>query len=327
MKKKKTTQMRELFFGGKLFSMPGIVDGYEAKIVEGCGFKGAYMSGGRTSASRGYPDAGLLTMNEMVANAHYCAEAIDIPLLSDADTGYGNALNMLRTIREFVMAGVAAVHIEDQVSPKRCGFMPGKQVIDMEEAAGKIRAAVDAKNEVDPDFVILARTDAMGAVGGSMDEALRRSEAYKKAGADVTWIEGMKNAEELRYVVERVPKPFLLIPVGIPPAERPSEAELEKMGVACCLYPGMIFELTTPLLWEYLHDVVARGEAAQKDWAAWLAKIPLKYPPAPSFFQIAGMPKVKQWEEKYLSAKDLDKYSKSKGIAFGAGMMEKKALK
>lgn len=321
MTKKKTTQMRELFFGKKLFVLPGIVDAYEAKIVEASGFKACYMSGGRTSAARGYPDAGFLTMNEMVANAHYIAEALEVPLLSDADTGYGNALNMMRTIKEFIYNGVAAVHIEDQASPKRCGYMPGKQIIDIEEAAGKIRAAVDARNEVDPDFVILARTDAIGAVGGTLDEALRRSEAYMKAGADVSWIEGMKSAEELRYIVERVPKPFLLIPVGIPVDERPSEAELEKMGVACALYPGMLFELTTPLLWEYLHDVNARGAVAQKEWQDWLAKQPRKYPAAPSFFQIAGMPKVKAWEEKYLSAKEMDKYTKSKGIAFGKGLM------
>jgi len=319
--KKKTTQMRELFLGNKLFVLPGIVDAYEAKIVQAAGFKACYMSGGRTSAARGYPDAGFLTMNEMVANAHYIADALDIPLLSDADTGYGNALNTLRTIKEFVAAGVAAVHIEDQVSPKRCGYMPGKQVIEAEEAVGKIKAAADARDDTDPDFVIIARTDALGAVGGTLDDAIKRVEAYRKAGADVSWIEGMKSTDELKYVMERVERPFLLIPVGIPEDELPSDNELEKMGIICTLYPGMLFELTTPLLWEYLHDVNARGLTAQKEWRKWQKSLPRKYPEAPSFFQIAGMPNVKMLEEKYLSAKDLDKYTKSTGIGFGKDQM------
>ncbi len=298
---KKTTRIRELFTGKKLFVMPGVVDAYEAKIVEASGFKAAYMSGGRTSSARGFPDAGFLTMNEMVANAHYIATALEIPILSDADTGYGNALNTLRTIKEFIYAGVGAVHIEDQVFPKRCGYMPGKQIIDMEEAAGKIRAAVDARNEVDPDFVVIARTDALGSVGGTLDEALRRSEAYRKAGADVSWIEGMKNAEELRYILERVPKPFLLIPVGIPMEERPSDEELEKMGVACTLYPAMLSEMTTAMLWEYLHDVNARGVAAQKEWQKWMKKKLLQ---RPLELQILSV-KLKEKLRKFIQKKKL----------------------
>jgi 2-methylisocitrate lyase-like PEP mutase family enzyme len=318
---KKTTRFRELFSKPKLFSMPGIVDAYEAKIVEACGFNACYMSGGRTSASRGYPDAGFLTMTEMVANAHYIATAIDIPVLADADTGYGNALNVRRTVQEFISSGVAAIHLEDQVFPKRCGYMPGKQVIEMEEAIGKIRAAVDVRNEMDPDFTIIARTDAAGAVGGSLEEALRRTEAYRKAGADVSWIEGMKSLKELTYVMQRVAKPFLLIPVGIPWEELPPEEELEKLGVNCALYPGMLFEMTTPILWEFLHDVNNRGIAAQKEWQKWLKDIPRKYPPSPTMWQIIGMSKVKSWEEKYLAAKELDKYTKSTGIGWGKEQM------
>ena len=318
--KKKTTQLRDLFFGKKLFVLPGIVDAYEAKIAEAAGFKACYMSGGRTSAARGYPDAGFITMNEMVANAHYIATALEVPLLSDADTGYGNALSVRRAVQEFIYAGVGGIHLEDQVTPKRCGYMSGKQVIEMEEAVGKLRAAVDVRNELDPDFVILARTDALGAVGGTLDEAVRRAEAYRKAGTDVAFIEGIKSTEELRFITERVEKPILIIPEGIPVDERPDEEEMEKMGVACALYPGMLMHLTTPILWEYLHDVNDRGSVALKEWQQWLAGLPFKYPTAPSFFHISGFPKVKEWEEKYLSAKELDKYLKSKGIAFGEGI-------
>jgi len=312
--KRKTTRLKELFSSKEIFVLAGVVDAYEARIVEASGFKACYMSGGRTSASRGYPDAGFITMNEMVSNAHYIATALDVPLLSDADTGYGNALSVRRTVQEFIQAGVAGIHLEDQISPKRCGYMPGKQVIEMEEAVGKYRAAVDARNELDPDFVIIARTDALGSVGGTLDDAVRRSEAYRKTGTDVSWVEGIKSMEELRFIVERVEKPFLLIPVGIPIEERPTEEEMERMGISCALYPGMLFELTTPLLWEYLHDVNNRGLAAQKEWKQWLENLPRKYPPAPNFFQISGFPKVKEWEEKYLSAGELEKYLKSTGI-------------
>lgn len=308
--KNKTKKIRELFFGKHFFVLPGVADAFETKMVEACGFKVCHMSGGRVSPAFGYPNAGLLTMNEMVTNAHYIAEATDIPLLSDADTGYGNALNIIRTIREFIYAGVAAVHIEDQVSPKRCGHMPGKQLIELEEVVGKIRAAVDTRNEVDPDFVIVARTDTLGSADGTPDEALRRAEAYHEAGADVSWISGIKSVNELRYIVERVPKPFLLMPIGIPLEQRPSESELESMGVICMLYQNILPEFTTPLLWEFLHDVNARGQQALKEWKQWLERLPRKYPAAPSIFEIIGMPNVKALEEKYLPAEELDKYKK-----------------
>ena len=161
----------------------------------------------------------------------------------------------------------------------------------------------------------------LGSVGGTLDAAVRRAEAYRKAGADVSYVEGIKSMEELRFIVERVEKPIMIISAGIPLEERPSEEEMERMGIACVLYPGMLVEFTTPLLWEYLHDVNARGLAAQKEWQQWLEKLPRKYPPAPSVFQISGVAKVKEWEEKYLSAKDLEKYSKSTGIAFGKSQM------
>lgn len=317
MKKKKTTRLRELFFGDKTFVLPGVCDGYEAKIVQGAGFKACYMSGGRTSAAHGHPDAGLLTMNEMVANAHNIALAIDIPLLSDCDTGYGNALNVRRAVREFIMAGVAGVHIEDQVTPKRCGFMPGKQIIGMEEAVGKLRAAVDIRNELDPDFIVMARTDSLGAVDGSVDEAVRRAEAYRKAGTDVTFVEGIKSMEELRFITERVEKPLMIIPEAIPMDERPTTEELEKLGVVGALNPPLIQDFVTTLLWEYLHDVNARGLAAQKEWAAWIDKLPRKYPVDPGFWTISGFADVKKLEEKYLNPKEMDKYQKSTGMAWG----------
>ena len=319
--KKKTTQLRELFFGTKTFVLPGICDGYEAKIVEASGFKACYMSGGRTSAAHGYPDAGLLTMNEMVANAHNIALTLDIPLLSDGDTGYGNALNVRRAVREFIMAGVAGIHIEDQVTPKRCGFMPGKQVIDMEEAVGKLRAAVDIRNDIDPDFIVMARTDSLGAVDGGLDEAVKRAEAYRKAGTDVAFVEGIKTVEELRFIAERVEKPLMIIPAAIPIHERPNEAELEQLGVIAALKPPLIQDFVTNLLWEFLHDVNERGLEAEKDWEGWWKSFPRKYSAAPSFWTICGFPGIKKLEENYLTAKEMDKYRKSTGMAWGKGIV------
>lgn len=316
--KRKTTRLKELFFGGKLLVIPGVAgDAFEAKLVEAAGFEACYMSGGYTSVAYGYSDVGLVTMTEMVFSAQHITSAIDIPVLSDADTGYGNALNVRRTVQEFIRAGVAGIHIEDQVSPKRCGYLPGKQVIEMEEAVGKYRAAVDARNEIDPDFLIIARTDALGSVGGTLDEAVRRAEAYRHAGADVTWVEGIRSTAELMFILERVEKPFLLISSGIPRDERPSEAEMEKMGIACVLYPGLINNLITPILWEYLHDVCKRGLAAQNEWQQWWETFPRKFPLAPGWVEISGFARVKEMEKKYLPAKELDKYLKSTGIGFG----------
>ncbi len=320
--KKKTTQLRELLFGNKTIVFPGVCDGYEAKHVQLAGFKALYMSGGRTSVAKGYPDAGYLTMSEMVANAHYVANSVDIPLLSDCDTGYGNALSVRRAVQEFIMAGVAGIHIEDQVTPKRCGFMPGKQVIDMEEAVGKLRAAVDIRNEFDPDFIVMARTDAMGAVGGSPEEAVRRAEAYRKAGTDVAFIEGIKNMKELRFIAERVEKPILVIPEAIPVDERPSEDELEKMGIVGALNPGLLQNFINPLIWEFLHDVNDRGMTAQKEWIKRINDMSRRFPVAPSFFALAGFDKVKELEEKYMGSKEMEKYQKSTGIAYGKGIVK-----
>jgi 2,3-dimethylmalate lyase len=315
--KKKTTQLRELFFGNKTFMLPGVCDGYEAKIVQAAGFKACYMSGGRTSAAKGFPDAGLLTMNEMVANAHFIAMTLDIPLLSDCDTGYGNALNVRRAVQEYIMAGVAGVHIEDQVTPKRCGFMPGKQVIGIEEAVGKLRAAVDIRNEIDPDFIVMARTDSLGAVDGSLDEAVRRAEAYRKAGTDVTFVEGIKSAKELQFIAERVEKPLMIIPVAIPVEERPTEKELEELGIVGALNPPVIQDFMTSLLWEMLHDISDRGLVAYNDWNKWLDDFPRKYPKAPSFWTISGFSKIKELEERYLTSGEIEKYQKSTGMAWG----------
>jgi 2-methylisocitrate lyase-like PEP mutase family enzyme len=148
-------------------------------------------------------------MGEMVENAGRMAQAVSIPLLSDSDQGFGNAVNVRRTVQSFIQAGVAGIHIEDQMAPKRCGFVKGKELISLEEAAGKYRAAVDAKMELDPDFVIVARCDARTAVGGGMEEVIVRLKAYKRAGVDVLYFEAPQSREEIEEVRAEVEGPLM----------------------------------------------------------------------------------------------------------------------
>ena len=188
-----TTRLRQMLESGPMVVAPFILNALHAKIAESVGFDAVYMTGAGTAAERGFPDVGLLTMTEMVANAKYIANAVDIPVICDADTGYGNMINVQRTVREYEAAGVAGIHIEDQVFPKKCGFFEGKEVIPMEEHVQKIRAALDARR--DPDFVIIARCDAYAVTG--WEDTVNRCRAYRDAGADMVFVDGIKTPEDL----------------------------------------------------------------------------------------------------------------------------------
>jgi len=188
-----TTKLRKMLASEQMVVAPFILNALHAKIAESVGFQAVYMTGAGTAAEKGFPDVGLLTMTEMVANAKYIANAVDIPVVCDADTGYGNPLNVRRTVREYEAAGVAGIHIEDQLFPKKCGFFEGKAVIPQEEMIPKIQAALDART--DPDFVIIARCDAY-AVTGWADTA-KRCRAYIEAGADMVFVDGIKTLDDL----------------------------------------------------------------------------------------------------------------------------------
>ena len=190
---KTTTKLRQLLKSDSLIVAPFILNAFHAKIAESVGLNAVYMTGSGTSAERGFPDVGLLTMTEMVSKAKYIAGAVDIPVICDADTGYGNPLNVQRTIREYEAAGVAGVHIEDQLFPKKCGFFAGKQVIPQEEAVQKIKAALDAR--VDPDFVIIARCDAYAVTG--WEDTIERCNSYMEAGADLVFVDGIKSQDDI----------------------------------------------------------------------------------------------------------------------------------
>src|SRR6059036_2680623 len=167
----------------------GVYSPLDAQIAERVGMKSIYLSGYSVAMANGWPDMGFLTMTEVTRISSMVQSAVSIPVIADADDGYGNALSTMRTVQEFIKTGVAGIHLEDQRFPKRCGHIAGKTIVSREEAIGKYRAAIDMRNQHDPNFVVIARTDAFGAVGGSLEEAIRRGRAYADAGVDSVWCE------------------------------------------------------------------------------------------------------------------------------------------
>jgi 2-methylisocitrate lyase-like PEP mutase family enzyme len=193
-------RLRELLAGPEMIVAPFVFDCLQAKLAAAAGFDAVYMTGFGTAAARGYPDLGLLTMSEMTANARAISNSVKVPVICDADTGYGNPLNVWRTVREYEDAGAAALHIEDQVFPKRCGFLAGKQVIKLEEMVPKVRAACDARR--DRNLVIIARTDALQPHG--WDDVVLRARAYRAAGADLIFVDGIKTLDDLKRYAEKL---------------------------------------------------------------------------------------------------------------------------
>ena len=232
---KHTTKLRKLIEAEDILMCPGTYDPLMAKLIKRLGFEAMYMTGAGVSHSTlAMPDLGLTTMTEMVHRATQLADASELPLICDADTGYGNALNVMRTVREYERAGVAGIHIEDQEMPKRCGHFMGKSLIETDEMVGKLKAALDARQ--DEDFMIIARTDARTAVG--FDEALDRAHAYAEAGADVIFFESPRSVEELTAVPKAIDKPVLanMVETGLTPLL--SASELQDLGYGVVIFAG-----------------------------------------------------------------------------------------
>ena len=201
-----STQLRELLHAGDVVVAPGVWDGLSARLVARAGFPAAYATGGGIARSMGYPDLGLLSLSEIASRLANIVEHAGVPVIADADTGYGNALNAQRAVREFERAGVAALHLEDQTFPKRCGHYDDKSVVPAAEMAQKLRAARDAMT--DSDIVLIARTDALAVEG--LDAAVERAQAYAAAGADVIFIEAPVSMEQIEAIARRVPQPKLI---------------------------------------------------------------------------------------------------------------------
>ena len=247
---KTTTKLRQLLASDQMVVAPFVMNALHAKIAQSVGFDAVYMTGSGTSAEKGFPDVGMLTMTEMVGNAKYIANAVDVPVICDADTGYGNPLNVQRTVREYESAGVAGIHIEDQLFPKKCGFFDGKQVISSEEMVHKIHAALDART--DPDFVVIARCDAYAVTG--WEDTVRRCKEYSDAGADVVFVDGIKSDEDLQAYAKDLPN-----------LHRMYNGDLfSTQEVAALGYKLMICGGTIWLIYQQLRDSFAELKATGK---------------------------------------------------------------
>lgn len=241
---------REMIEGDRMVVAPGVYDGLTATLVARAGFTAAYMTGAGTSVAKGYPDYGLITMTEMVANAGTIADAAGIPIVADADTGYGNELNVTRTVREFERAGVAAIHIEDQGFPKKCGHLDDKEIVPLDDYLAKIRAAAAARR--DPDFMLIARTDARAKMG--LEEAVRRANAALAAGADIAFVEAPQSMDELAAVPAEVKGPCLFNYVEGGKTPDIDMAQAQAMGFKLAILPAIL-----------LRHVVYSCEAILKD--------------------------------------------------------------
>jgi 2-methylisocitrate lyase-like PEP mutase family enzyme len=234
---KNTTRFKQLLTGPEILMIPGVADALGAKLVEKAGFQAVFLSGYATSAALlGAPDVGLLTLTEMVECARRITGAVEIPVFADGDNGHGNATNVVRTMRDFERAGVSAIFFEDQVMPKRCGHMSGKQVIPVGEMVAKIRAAVDAR--VDGDLSIMARTDALAVSG--MDDAIERMHRYLEAGADLSFVESPQTIDDMRRITRQIQAPNManMVPGGRTPI-LPAR-QLKELGFALVAYPTML---------------------------------------------------------------------------------------
>lgn len=288
MPERATTQLRQLLSQPGCLVAPGVADAFASRLVKLEGFKAVYMTGFGTSLTRlGMPDVGLLTANEMIDNASRIVDASELPVIADADTGYGNAINMRRTIRDYEKSGVAAVHIEDQAWPKRCGHLAGKRVIPADEMVAKIKAACDARR--DKDFVIITRTDAIAVEG--LEAALERGERYREAGADVLFIEAPVGREQVEIVSKRFPGVPLLYNMaasGKTP-DLPAD-ELGRLGYKLAIYPNWVLLAAIPAMQNMLRELHKTGSIAHmRDKVANFKQ----------FTDIAGLPEIQKLEALY----------------------------
>ena len=285
-------RLRELLEGPELVLAPGAFDAWSARLVEQAGFPAVYMTGFGTSASRlGRPDVGLVTMSEMADHARRIVEAVEVPVIADADTGYGNPINVIRTVQEYERAGVAGLHIEDQVAPKKCGHMEGKQVIPAEEMADKVRAAAAARTS--PDLVLIARTDARAVEG--LEATLHRARLYHEAGADVLFVEAPQSEEEIARVAEALADAPLLFNWAeggkTPPV---SAAWLQELGFRLAIFPISTLLAATQAMQGVLE--VLRREGTPATALGGL-------PSFGTFLDLVGLPEIRELEARFGGAK------------------------
>jgi len=293
---KKSTIFRKMLSEPGIIVMPGAYDALSAKIIEMVGFKAIIHTGYGTAASLlGMPDIGLVSFGEMVSRVASIARAVKIPVIGDADTGYGNPINAYRTVKEYIWAGAAGLFIEDQVWPKRCGHMFGKLIVDKEEMVGKVAAASDARKEEDPDFVVGARTDAIAVAG--IDEAIERAEEYRKAGADFIFIEAFENVDQMKRAVKEVKAPLMLNLIEGGRTPLVSVKEAEELGFKIVIFPLTALYSAAKAMMDALTILREKGTALE-----YLDKLVT----FPEFAKIVEIQKFREMEEKYLPEKMLE---------------------
>ena len=312
MKNKTTTRLQELLKRPELLVMSGGFSPLHAHMSQIVGYDAFFMSGSQVAAYvYGYPDVGLLGLNEMVEAVRRIANVTDIPVFADADTGYGNAVNVYYTVQAYIRAGAAGLHIEDQEAPKKSGTLAGRRLISLDEAVGKYRAAVAAKQELDADFVVCARCDSIGSEGGGFDDAVKRGIAYvKDAGVDAVWMNTMTNREEIEEACKRIPAPVIAPYYG--PKPSPTFEEFQKLGVAAVLYPSLTTANGLQATWDLLHEFKARGPIVLDEWnkkaqASPNGMVPRTQDP------ILPMTKIKKLEDDFIPSDLQRNYDKTFG--------------
>src|ERR687895_531411 len=266
MAAKLTTRFRELLKRPEILVMAGGFSPLHARMSEVLGYDAFFMSGSQVAAYvYGYPDVGLLGLSEMVESVRRLTAACNIPIFADADTGYGNAVNVYYTVQAYIRAGAAGLHIEDQEAPKKSGTHAGRRLISVEEAVGKLKAAVAAKRELDADFVVCARCDSIGSEGGSFQDAVERSIRYvNEAGVDAIWVNTLTKREEISEACRRIPAPVLAPYYG--PRPSPIFEEFQKLGAAAVLYPSLTTANGLQSTWELLHEFKEGGPVVLDEW-------------------------------------------------------------
>jgi len=253
-------RLRELLSRKEILMAPGAYDALSARMAEFCEFEAVYMTGaGTVNAQLGVPDHSIITLTEMALSASRISKAVKLPVVSDADTGYGGVLNVMRTVEEFEAAGVSAIHIEDQVLPKRCGHLGGKEIVSVEEMQGKIRAACHARK--DPDFVIIARVDAKAVLG--YDAAVERGRAYAAAGADMVFPEALETEDEFRAYAKDVDAPLMANMTEFGKTPFFSAGEYQEMGYCLVIYPVSAMRVALKAIYELFAEI--RKTGTQKD--------------------------------------------------------------
>lgn len=285
---KTRAKLRKLLSDDKILVAPGTHDALTARVIASLGFDAIYMTGyGQSASHLGKPDVGLMTMSEMVQRAANIVETANgVPVIADADTGFGNAVNVMRTMREYEKAGVAAIQLEDQVMPKKCGHMTGREVVSKEEMVGKIKAAVDART--DSDLVIIARTDARTNHG--IDVAIERGLAYQEAGADLIFIESPESEEEMKKITSSFKVPVLANMVEGGRTPLITNNELEKIGYDIVIYPTASTYIVTKAVIDLFNSLKETGSTKSKieDMIAF-----------PEFNELIGLTQIREIEAKY----------------------------